>query len=104
MADVTLKQIKVVLQKELKPIKKKQQDHDKQFKFVTKKLVSYDNQFESISAKLDEHSVRLDSLTLDMIDVQKKTDILPDIYNIIKDNKGKTDELEERVERLESAA
>ncbi|OGD94034.1 hypothetical protein A2697_03415 [Candidatus Curtissbacteria bacterium RIFCSPHIGHO2_01_FULL_41_44] len=76
MTDVTLEQIKEVLQEELKPINK----------------------------KLAEHSVKLDSLTLDIIDVRKKTDILPDLYSLIKDNKEKTEEQDERIQRLENAA
>ena len=76
MSDVTLKQIKEVLQIELKPINK----------------------------KLDEHSTKLDSLTLDMIEVQKKTDVLPGLHSYIKDTKEKVDDHEERIQRLENAA
>lgn len=75
MSDVTLKQIKEVLQKELKPINK----------------------------KLDEYSTKLDLLTLDMIEVQKKTDVLPDLHSYIKDTKEKIDDHEERIQRLENA-
>lgn len=71
MADITLKKIAEVLDKKLKPINK----------------------------KLDEHSIKLDSLTLDMIRVQKKTDILPDLHSYIKE---KVDDHEERIQRLEN--
>ncbi len=90
MTDLALKQIKKVLQGELKPINKKLDEHDDQFK--------------SINAKLDEHSVKLDSLTLDMINIQKKTDVLPDLHSYIKNTKEKVDELEERVDRLEAVS
>ena len=76
MSNVTLKQIKEVLQEELKPINK----------------------------KLDEHSTKLDSLTLDMIDVQRKTDVLKDLQSYMEDTKGKVDDHEERIQRLENAA
>ncbi len=56
------------------------------------------------SKKLDEHSQRLDSLLLDIVDVQKKTDILPDIFDILKGTKEKVDQHEERIQNLENAA
>lgn len=70
---------------------------------VNKKLDDNGNQFMSITSKLDEHSIKLDSLMLDMVDVQKKTDVLPDLHSMIKDTKEKVDELQERVDRLETA-
>ncbi|OGD95533.1 hypothetical protein A3A48_00755 [Candidatus Curtissbacteria bacterium RIFCSPLOWO2_01_FULL_37_9] len=75
MSDIALQQIKKILQVELKPVNK----------------------------KLDEHSQKLDSLTLDMIDVQKKTDVLIDIQSYIEDTKEKVDDHEERIQRLENA-
>ena len=39
-----------------------------------------------------------------MINVQKKTDVLPNLHSYIKDTKEKVDELGERVERLETTA
>lgn len=90
MTDLTLKKIEDVLDKKLKPIKAKLNEHD--------------SQFSSISQKLDRHTDKLDALTIDMIDVQKKTDVLPDLHSYIKDTKEKVDELEKRVERLETAA
>ena len=104
MADLTLKKIGDLLGKKLKPIRTKLDSHDGQFKSIRTKLDSHDGQFKSIRTKLDEHSEKLDSLTLDMIMVQKKTDLLPDLHSLIKDTKVKVDELEERVERLETAA
>ena len=104
MADLTLKKIGDLLGKKLKPISAKLDSHDGQFKSIHAKLDEHDNQFKSIRTKLDEHSEKLDSLTLDMIMVQKKTDLLPDLHSLIKDTKVKVDELEERVERLETAA
>lgn len=76
MSDFTLKQIKKVLKDELEPINK----------------------------KLDEHSAKLDSLTLDMIEVQKKTDVLSDLHMYIKDTKEKVDGHEDRIQRLESVS
>jgi len=78
MADLTLKKIEGVLDKKL------------------------DQKLEPIKKTLDEHSDKLDALTLDMINVQKKTDVLPDLHSYIKDTKEKVDELGERVERLET--
>ena len=79
MSDLTVKKLEEVLDKKL------------------------DQKLEPIRKTLDEHSQRLDSLVLDMVDVQKKTDILPDLYGLIKDNKEKVDKLEERVGSLETA-
>ncbi len=67
------------------------------------------NDFERIlDSKLDQKlkpiNSKLDALTLDMIDVQKKTDILPDLHSMIKDTKEKVDEHEQRIEALEHAA
>lgn len=122
MADITLKKIEGILNKKLdeklEPIHKKLDEH-------TEKFDEHDQQFRSISTKLDEHTVKLDnhdktfnsinqrlgevnqkldSLTLDMIDVQKKTDILPDLYSIIKGTKETVDDHEERIQNLENAA
>ena len=87
MNKTDLAQIEVVvgkkLKEELKPIKVILDEHTR---------------------KLDEHSERLDSLTLDMINVQKKTDILPDIFDYVKGTKEKVDDLEKRVETLEAAS
>ncbi len=83
MADTTLKQLEEVLDKKLKPINER---------------------FNNIDKKLDEHSDKLDALVLDVIDIQKKTDVLPDLHSMIKDTKEKVDDLEERVDRLETAA
>ncbi|OGD86084.1 hypothetical protein A3B51_03565 [Candidatus Curtissbacteria bacterium RIFCSPLOWO2_01_FULL_41_18] len=80
MTDLTLKKIEEVLDKKL------------------------DQKLESIKKKLDEHSDKLDALTLDMIDVQKKTDLLPDLHSMIKGTKEKVDDHEERIQRLENAA
>lgn len=90
MADITLKKIEEVLDKKLNPINKKLDEHDQQFR--------------NIATKLDEHSTKLDSLTLDMIDVQKKTDILPDLYSIVKGTKEIADDHEQRIQNLETAA
>lgn len=90
MADITLKKLVEVLDKKLGPI--------------NRKLDKHDGQFRTINAKLDEHSQRLDSLLLDVVDVQKKTDILPDLYSLIKGTKEKVDEHEDQLQRLEEAA
>jgi len=76
MSDVTLKQLEEVLDKKLEPINK----------------------------KLDEHSDKLDALTIDMADVQKKTDVLADLHSMIKDTKEKVDDHAQRIEVLEHAA
>lgn len=53
---------------------------------------------------LSEHSDKLDSLTLDMIEVQRKTDAIADIRDMLEDTKGKVDDHEQRIEVLEHAA
>ena|SRR3989344_4847234 len=98
------KQIEGLLDKKLKPISTKLEEHDEQFRSIGAKLEEHDSQFKSINAKLEEHSSKLDALTLDMIDVQKKTDIIPDIHSMIKDTREEVDKFEQRVERLETAA
>ena len=80
MADLTLKKIEEVLDRK------------------------FDQKLGPIKKVLDEHSQRLDSLILDMIDVQKKTDILPDLHSYIKGTSEKVDDHEERIQRLENAA
>ncbi len=71
---------------------------------IKKTLELHDNQFKSISVKLDEHSQKLDSLMLDMVDVQKKTDVLPDYHSLIKDTRENVKDHEQRIEALETAA
>ena len=73
MNNTDLKQIEVLLDKKLNPIKK----------------------------TLEEHSTKLDSLTLDMVDVQKKTDVIADIHSLIGDVKEKVNDHEERISQLE---
>ena len=57
------------LQKQLTPINKKLDEHTK---------------------KLDEHSRKLDALTLDVINVQQKTDLIPDLHEKFIENKNFT--------------
>lgn len=83
----TIKELEAVLDKKF----------DQKLKPINQKLAGHDDQFKSISQKLD-------SLTLDMIDVQKKTDLIPDIHSLIKDTREKVEEQEQRIEALESAA
>ena len=101
MNKTDLAQIEVVvgkkLKEELKPIKVILDEH-------TRKLDEHTRKLDEHTRKLDEHSERLDSLTLDMINVQKKTDILPDIFDYVKGTKEKVDDLEKRVETLEAAS
>lgn len=89
MNKTDLEQIGALIEEKLEPIKKTLDDHD--------------GQFTSIKKTLDDHSQKLESLFLDIVDVQKKTDILPDIYDIVKGTKEKVDEHEERIEVLENA-
>lgn len=63
-----------------------------------------DQKLKPISQKLDEHSSKLDALVLDMADVQRKTDAIPDIHSYIKDTSEKVRDHEERIEALEAAA
>lgn len=70
------------LQKRLKPISRKLDEH---------------------SRKLDEHSRKLDALTLDVINVQQKTDLIPDLHSMIVDTRDKVLELDQRVTVLENA-
>lgn len=53
---------------------------------------------------LSEVTDKLDSLTLDMIEVQKKTDVIADIHDMLKDTKDKVDDHEQRIKVLEHAA
>jgi len=71
-----LKQIEELLDKKLEPIKKVQR----------------------------EHSGKLDTLTLDMIDVQKKTDVISDIHDIVKGTRETVQNHEQRLLALETAA
>ena len=48
-----------------------------------------DEKLEPIKKTLDEHSDKLDALVLDVIHIQKKTDILPDLHGLIKDTREK---------------
>ena len=41
---------------------------------------------ELLDTKLEPVNQKLDSLTLDMIDVQKKADVLPDLRHLSLDN------------------
>ncbi len=59
---------------------------------------------ELLDTKLEPVNQKLDSLTLDMIDVQKKTDVLVDLQSYIEDTSEKTKNLEKRVEKLEHQA
>lgn len=83
MSPVTLKQIKEVLKEELKPIKEELDDHSK---------------------ILGNLSTNIDSLILDMADVQKKTDALPDIHSLIKDTREEVKDHEQRLRILENTA
>ena len=76
----TLKQIEVVLDKKL------------------------DEKLKPINKKLDEHSSKLDALTLDMIEVQKKVDVIADIHDIVKGTRETVKDHEQRLEALETAA
>ena len=85
---LTLGRIDRLLDKKLKPIKNKLDEH---------------------SRKLDGHSDRIDALTLDVIDVQKKVSVVGDIHTIVKDIQSnlvprvaKLEELEPRVRALEA--
>jgi len=108
MNKTDLAQIEVVvgkkLKEELKPIKVILDEHTRKLDEHTRKLDEHTRKLDEHTRKLDEHSERLDSLTLDMINVQKKTDILPDIFDYVKGTKEKVDDLEKRVETLEAAS
>ena len=57
-----------------------------------------------LDTKLEPVNQKLDSLTLDMIDVQKKTDVIADIHSILEDTKEKVEDHEQRLSSLESPA
>lgn len=57
-----------------------------------------------LDKKLEPIHSKLDALTLDVADVQKKTDVLPDLHSMIKDTKEQVDDHEQRIEVLEHAA
>lgn len=54
--------------------------------------------------KLEPINSKLDALTLDMIDVQKKTDVIADIHDMVKDTRETVEDHEQRIQTLESAA
>ena len=54
--------------------------------------------------KLEPIHKKLDALTLDIIDIQEKTAIIPDLHSMIKDTKEKVDNHDQRTEILEHAA
>lgn len=92
-----LQEIGSLIEEKLEPIKETLEKHGRM-------LEQHDNQFKSISAKLDEHTEKLDSLMLDMVDVQKKTDVLPDYHSMIKDTREEIKDHEQRIEALENVA
>ncbi len=57
----------------------------------------FDQNLEPIHSKLD-------ALSLDMIDVQIKADVIADIHDMLKNTKEKVDDHEQRIEVLEHAA
>lgn len=56
---------------------------------------------EILDSKLEPVNQKLDSLTLDMIDVQKKTDVIKDLHSYIKDTDHDLKDIQQRVEILE---
>lgn len=83
MSPVTLKQLKEALKEELKPINQKLDAHSKQIEVL---------------------STNMDSLILDMVDVQKKTDVLPDIHSLTKETREDVKDHEQRIFMLENTA
>lgn len=63
-----------------------------------------DQKLDPIKKVQGEHSSKLDALTLDMIDVQKKTDMIADIHDMLKDTKERVDNHEQRIQTIESAS
>ena len=66
-----------------------------------------DQKLDPIKKVQGEHSSKLDALTLDMldmIDVQKKTDMIADIHDMSKDTKERVDNHEQRIQTIESAS
>lgn len=63
-----------------------------------------EEKLEPIKKTLGEYTDKLDALTLDMLDVQKKTDVLPDLHTMIKGTIEEFKGHEQRIEVLETAA
>lgn len=80
MADLTLKKIEEVLDKKLKPIVKKIDNQDSRFGILEEKI---------------------DSLTLDMVEVQRKTDAIADIHDLVKGTREQVKDHEERIAAIE---
>lgn len=59
---------------------------------------------EPIKKTLSEHSDKLDSLTLDMIEIQRKTDAIRDIHALVRDTREAVNDHEQRINILENAA
>ena len=78
-----VKDLKQFIKNELEPINNKLDGHDEQFSYINEKL---------------------DSLTLDMANVQKKTDAIADIRDMLKGTKAQVNDHEERIATLEQAA
>lgn len=57
-----------------------------------------------IDQKLEPVNQKLDSLTLDMVDVQNKTNVLKDIQSYMEDTKEKVDNHKHWIQNLENAA
>ncbi len=70
---------------------------------LDKKLEPVNNKLDKLSQTIDEHTEKLDSLTLDMSDVQKKTDAIADIRDMLSGTKTQVNDHEERITTLEAA-
>lgn len=53
-----------------------------------------------LDQKLKPVNSKLDALTLDIIDVQKKTDAIADIHDLVRDASGKVNDHEQRIQTL----
>lgn len=63
-----------------------------------------DQKLEPIKKAQGEHSSKLHALTLDMIEVQKKTDAIAVIHDMVKDTRETVKDHEQRLQALETAA
>lgn len=59
---------------------------------------------KKLDQKLEPVNQKLDSLTIDMMNVQKKTDALKDIQSYLVETVEKVEDHEDRIQRLETAA
>ncbi len=57
---------------------------------------------KKLDQKLEPINSKLDALTLDMIEVQRKTDVIGDIHDMVKDTSETVNDHEQRLKAIEN--